>query len=186
MRWRTGPEGYGLLTKLLHWTTVALVAGQFAVGWLLDLDDCDPPGEERSGGDAGDAFGERLDRVEAACEVRADRVDLLGGELDRPELHLTLGLLILAVGIVRPVWRRLDGFPEWSEALSPGEQRLVHGVERTLMVLLVVVPLSGIAMVLTRDRDWLPLHLTAHAAFFLALGFHLFTNLRPSLVRRML
>jgi cytochrome b561 len=186
VRWRTGPEGYGLLTKLLHWTTVLLVAAQFAVGWWLDLDDCDPAAEDRSGGDTGDAADDRLDRLEDACEARADRVDLLGGGFDLPELHLTLGLLVLAIGAMRPLWRRLDGFPAWSEALSPGEQRLVHGVERSLMALLVLVPLSGIVMVLTRDDDWLPLHVTAHAAFFLALGLHLFTNLRPAVLRRML
>ncbi|GAA1479318.1 hypothetical protein GCM10009623_37640 [Nocardioides aestuarii] len=186
MRWRTGPEGYGVLTKLLHWSTVLLVAGQLAVGWLLDLDDCDPPGEERSGGDTTDAFEDRLDRIEDACEARADQVDLFGGGFDLPELHLALGLAILLVGVLRPLWRRVDGFPEWSEVLTPGERRLVHGVERSLMVLLVLVPLSGIAMVLSADRDWLPLHVTAHAAFFLALGLHLFTNLRPTVLRRML
>lgn len=186
MQWRTGPEGYGLLTKLIHWATVLLVAGQFAVGWLLDLDDCDPPGEDQSGGDTTDVLEDRLDRLEDACESRADHVDLLGGGYDLPELHLTLGLAILLVGVVRPLWRRFDGFPEWSEALTPGEQRLVHGVERGLMALLVLVPLSGIAMVLARDGDWLPLHVTAHACFFLALAFHLFTNLRPTILRRML
>ena len=186
MHWRTGPEGYGLLTRLLHWGTVLLVTAQFAVGWLLDLDDCDPPGEDPSGGDTGDAAEDRLDRLEDACEARADQVDLVGGALDLPELHLSLGLAILLVGLVRPVWRRLDGFPEWSDALSPGERRLVHVVERSLMALLVLVPLSGIALVVTRDDDWLPLHVTAHAGFFLALGFHLFTNLRPTVLRRML
>jgi cytochrome b561 len=186
VRWRTGPEGYGLLTKLLHWATVLLVATQFAVGWWLDLDDCDPEGEDRSGGDTGDSAEERLDRLEDACEARADGVELVGGGFDLPEVHLVLGLTILLIGLVRPLWRRFDGFPDWSEALSPGEQRLVHVVERSLMVLLVLVPLSGIAMVLTRDDDWLPLHVTAHAAFFLALGLHLFTNLRPRVLQRML
>ena len=186
MHWRTRPEGYGLLTKLLHWATVLLVAAQFAVGWSLDLDDCDPPGEDRSGGDTTDAAEDRLDRLEDACEARADQVDLLGGGFDLPELHLTLGLAILLVGVVRPLWRRYDGFPAWSEALTPGEQRLVHGVERSLMTLLVLVPASGIAMVLARSDGWLPLHIAAHAAFFLALGFHLFTNLRPAILRRML
>lgn len=185
MRWRTGPEGYGLTTRLLHWTTVLLLAAQFTVGWLLDLDDCDPVGEDRSGGDTSEAADDRLDRLEDACEARADRVDLLGGGVDLPELHLTLGLAVLAIGLLRPLWRRFDGLPAWSEALSPGERRLVTGVERSLMVLLVVVPLTGVVMVLTRDDDWLPLHVTAHAAFFLALGLHLFTNLRPSILRRM-
>lgn len=174
MRWRTGPEGYGLLTKLLHWTTVALLAAQLVVGYRLDLDNCDVAG------------GERADRLEEACEARAERVDLLGGGVDLPELHLLLGGAVLLVGLLRATWRRVDGFPEWSDALSPGEQRLVGGVERSLVALLVLVPLSGLGLVLTADPGWLPLHVTAHAAFFLVLGLHLFTNLRPRVLRRML
>lgn len=167
VQWRTGPEGYGLLTKLVHWATVLLLLAQLVVGWLLDLDDCAGAGED-------------------GCEARAERVDLVGGGFDLPELHLALGVAILAVGVLRPLWRRVDGFPEWSDHLTPGEQRLVRGVQGSLSSLLVLVPLSGLALVLTADRGWLPLHVTAHAAFYLALGFHLFTNLRPPVLRRML
>lgn len=186
MRWRSGPDGYGATTKLLHWLTVVLVAGQFAVGWAMDLDDCDPAGEERSGGDTGDAADERLDRLEEACESRADQVDLLGGGLGLPELHLLLGLTILVMGVVRPLWRRHDGFPAWSEALSAGERRLVGWTEKSLLALLVVVPVSGAVLVVTGDDDWLPLHVAAHLGFFAALACHLFTNLRPRVLRRML
>jgi len=187
MRWRTGPDGYGLATKLLHWLTVALVAAQFAVGWSMDLDEgCDPPGEERSGGDTSDAFEERLDRLEDACEADADRLDLLAGPVDLPELHLLLGLSILGVAVVRPLWRRFDGFPPWAEALSEGERRLAHVTERGLMLLLFVVPLSGLLMLAAGSDDWLPLHVGSHLAFFVALAAHLFTNLRPRVLRRML
>ena len=179
-------RGYRTSQKVLHWLTVATVAAQFAVGYNLDLDEeCDPPGEDRSGGDTSDAFEERLDRLEERCEARADDYDLLGGGFDLPELHLSLGLAILAIGLLRPVWRRYDGFPPWSEHLSAGERRLVHWTERSLMALLVLVPVSGVALIWTGDDDWLPLHLTAHAGFFLALLFHLFTNLRPRILRRM-
>lgn len=117
MRWRSGPDGYGVPTKLLHWLTVVLVTGQFVVGYRLDLDDCDPAREDRSGGDTSDALEDRLDRLEDACESRADAADLLGGSFDLAELHLLLGLAILAIAVVRPLWRRYDGFPPWSEAL---------------------------------------------------------------------
>lgn len=184
---RSGPEGYGWVTKLMHWATVALVALQFAVGYNLDLDDdCDPAGEELSGGDTSDSFEERLDRIEELCEQRAGDYDLLGGGFDLAELHLLLGLSLLALGVVRPLWRSVDGFPPWSEHLSATQRRLVHWTERALLLLLVVVPVSGLVLLGTGDDAWLPLHIGAHIAFFAALAAHLSTNLRPAILRRML
>lgn len=184
---RSGEHGYGRVTKVLHWLTVLLVAAQFVVGYSMDLDDgCDPPGEERSGGDTTDAYEDRLDRLEEACEARADRLDLTSGGFDLTELHLLLGLSILAVAVVRPLWRRYDGLPPWSDRLSAGERRLVHRTERALLLLLVLVPLSGLVLIGTGDDAWLPLHVGAHVAFFAALAAHLFTNLRPQVLRRML
>jgi cytochrome b561 len=179
--------GYRPSQKFLHWLTVLAVAAQLAVGYLLDLDgDCDPPGEDRSGGDTSDAEEDRLDRLEDQCEARADDYDLLGGGFDLAEVHLLLGLTVLALGVVRPLWRRFAGLPPWSEHLSAGQRRLVHWTERALLALLVVVPLSGIVLVATGDDAWLPLHVAAHVAFFVALAAHLSTNLRPVILRRML
>ena len=77
--------GYRPSQKVVHWLTVAAVTAQFVVGYNLDLDDgCDPPGEDRSGGDTSDAAEERLDRLEDACEARADGYDLLGGGSTSP------------------------------------------------------------------------------------------------------
>ena len=187
MTLRSGEHGYGWMTKILHWLTVLLVGAQFVVGYTMELDDdgCDPAAERRSGGDTSDAAEERLDRIEDACEAGADQIDLTAGGLDRPELHLLLGLSILVIAVARPLWRRYDGFPPWSEHLSAVERRLVHWTERALMVLLFVVPLSGLLLISTDDYDWLPLHVGAHVAFFVALAAHLFTNLRPRVLRRM-
>ncbi|NYE38333.1 cytochrome b561 [Nocardioides cavernae] len=180
------PRGYRASQKLVHWLTVTAVAAQFAVGYNLDLDDCDPPGEDLSGGDTSDAFEDRLDRLEDACEARADTYDLLGGGLDLAEVHLFLGLLVLGLGVLRPVVRRVAGLPPWSEHLGAARRTQVHWTERALIVLLVLVPLSGIALVATGDDAWLPLHVGAHVAFFVALASHLSTNLRPAILRRML
>ena len=180
-------RGYRASQKVLHWLTVLAVAAQFVVGYNLDLDgDCDPAGEERSGGDTSDAEEERLDRLEEACEARADDYDLVGGGFDLAELHLLLGLTVLALGVVRPLWRRIAGLPPWSEHLSEGQRRLVHWTERALLLLLVLVPLSGLVLVTTGDDAWLSLHLGAHVVFFVALAAHLTTNLRPAILRRML
>jgi cytochrome b561 len=180
-------RGYRGSQKLLHWATVLAVAAQFAVGYNLDLDDeCDPPGEDLSGGDTSDAFEERLDRLEDQCEARADDLDLLGGGFDLGELHLALGLTVLALGVARPLWRRVAGLPPWSEHLTAAQRRRSTWTERALMLLLVVVPLSGLVLVGTGDDAWLPLHVGAHVAFFVALAAHLSTNLRPAVLRRML
>ena len=79
----------------------------------------------------------------------------------------------------------MSGLPPWSEHLSPRERRLVHVTERVLLALLVVVPLTGLVLVATGDDAWLPLHVAAHVAFYVALAAHLFTNLRPRILRRM-
>lgn len=179
-------RGYRGSQKFLHWLTVGAVAAQFAVGYNLDLDDCDPAGEDLSGGDTTDAFEDRLDRLEDQCEARADDYDLLGGGFDLAELHLVVGLTVLALGLVRPLWRRHAGLPPWSERLSAAERRLATWTERSLMVLLVVVPVSGLVLIGTGDDAWLPLHIGAHVAFFVTLAAHLFTNLRPAVLRRML
>jgi cytochrome b561 len=182
-----GARGYRGSQKVLHWLTVVAVAAQLAVGYNLDLDDdCDPTGEELSGGDTSDAFEDRLDRLEDQCEARADDYDLLGGGFDLAEVHLLLGLTVLALGVLRPLVRRIAGLPPWSEHLSAGQRRLSTWTERTLMLLLVVVPLSGLVLVGTGDDTWLPLHIGAHIAFFVALAAHLLTNLRPAILRRML
>ncbi|HEV2798838.1 MAG TPA: cytochrome b/b6 domain-containing protein [Nocardioides sp.] len=183
-------RGYRGSQKALHWLTVAAVAAQFAVGYNLDLDDeeCDPPGEDRSGGDTSDAFEDRLDRLEDACEARADDYGQmqLGGGIDLAEIHLLLGLTVLALGVLRPLLRKVAGLPPWSEHLSAGQRRLAGWTEKALMALLVVVPLSGLLLLGTGDDSWLPLHIGAHVAFFVALAAHLVNNLRPAILRRML
>jgi cytochrome b561 len=180
-------RGYRGSQKVLHWLTVLAVAAQFTVGWNLDLDDaCDPAGEDLSGGDTSDAFEEELDRLEDACEASAGDYDLLGGGFDLAEVHLLLGTTVLALGLVRPLWRRYAGLPPWSEHLSAGQRRLAHWTERALMTLLGVVPLTGLALLASGDDSWLPLHVGAHVCFFVALAAHLVTNLRPAILRRML
>ncbi len=186
MSLRTRPGGYGSVSKLLHWLTVVVIASQFLVGYTMDVDaSCDQPGEDLSGSDISDAEKERLDRLEDLCEERLG-LDLTVGSFDGPELHLLLGLTILTLAVVRIVWRRVDGFPSWSEHLSEQERRLVHWTERALLALLFVVPLSGVLLVLTGDDGILWLHVSAHIAFFAALAAHLITNLRPKILTRML
>jgi cytochrome b561 len=174
---RNGPDGYGWLTKALHWLTVLAVLAQFSVGYLMDADD------------SGEGRGRGRGRSDESGRGRG-RGGEESGYLDDPEtlvrVHMALGLTILALAVARLLWRRVAGLPPWSEHLSEGQRRLAHWTERALLTLLFVVPLSGLLLVGVGDDDVLPLHVAAHVAFFLALAAHLATNLRPVVLRRML
>lgn len=209
MRLRNGDHGYGAITKTLHWLTVLTIGGQFAVGYTMETDrdfreaECDPAGEDRSGGDTADAEEERLDRLEDRCEAEQDRLDneadhavetawsdlwsgdLFGEGLSLPETHVLLGLTIIALGVLRLVWRRTTALPPWDPRLSPANQRVVHGTEVSLLALQFVVPATGILLVVGSD-DMVVVHIAAHVAFFLALAAHLGMVIGKKLVPRML
>src|SRR6478736_793312 len=107
------------------------------------------------------------------------------GSFDLVDLHVVLGLAILALVLARVVWRATTPLPPWDERLTAGNRRFVHATEVALLALLVVVPLTGLALVLG-DDDLLPLHVAAHVAFFAALAAHLGMVLGRRLLPRML
>lgn len=209
MRLRNGEHGYGVVTIALHWVTVLALAGQFWVGYAMaterDTPDvrCDPPGEDRSGGDTSDAEEERLDRAEERCEAAQDRReeedddlvgtawddlwsgDLLDGGLALPEAHVLLGLLVLGLGVARVLWRSTTPLPPWDPRLTRLDQRVVHATEVALLTLLFVVPASGLLLVVGTD-DLVVVHVAAHVAFFVALAAHLGMVLGRRLLPRML
>lgn len=186
MALRNGPHGYGLVTKGLHWLTVAAITAQFVVGYSMEAEvDCDPPGEDRGGGDTTDVQEERLDRLEEACEAQVgDGYQVsFGDDWSLLEVHVLLGLTILALAVARVAWRRYAGLPPWAEALSSGERTLVHWYEKALLAMLFVIPATGLALVLGGDSV-LPLHVAAHVAFFTALGVHVGLVAKHQLVDR--
>ncbi|WP_419706417.1 cytochrome b [Promicromonospora sp. NFX87] len=216
MRWRNGEHGYGVVTKVLHWSTVALLLAQLAVGYVMDDKadvpdvDCDPPGEDRSGGDTSDAEEQRLDELEDRCEqaqdVREEDAedavgtawadlwsgdlpgDLAGdpaGGLTLPGWHVLLGLAIVAIGIVRVVWRRTTTLPPWDPRLTRTDRKVLHRAEQTLLAMLFVVPATGIALVVG-SSDLVPLHIAAHLCFYAALAVHVGVVVRRRVVGRML
>ncbi|WP_165362757.1 cytochrome b [Promicromonospora panici] len=214
MRWRNGEHGYGIVTKVLHWLTVALLGAQLAVGYVMETDaappdvDCDPVGEDRSGGDTSDAEEERLDQLEDRCEEaqelrEQDAEDAVGtawsdlwsgdlistgpadGGLSLPGWHVLLGLTIVAVGILRVVWRSTTPLPPWDARLTASDRRVLHWAERILLALLFVVPATGIVLVVGNE-DLVPLHVGAHLCFYAALAVHVAVVVRRRVVGRML
>jgi cytochrome b561 len=189
---RNGPHGYGLVTKLLHWVTVAALLTQFLVGYVMaafygdfEKADCDI----------------EADRLEEQCELRQERLearaddplgtaysdlgsgDILGGGLSLPEVHVLLGLLVLVLAASRVLWRRTAGLPPWAEGLSAGERTLAHWTEKLLLSLMFVIPLTGLLLVVV-SYDLLPLHIAAHIGFFATIATHLGLVLKHQLVDR--
>lgn len=165
MQLRNGPHGYGVVTKVLHWTTVAALIAQFVVGYLMEADDS---GRGR-GGESGQGRGR-------------------GGEDDYAiegalALHVALGVLILTLAVLRVLWRR-TGLPPWAETLSAGERRFLHWTERALLTLLFAIPITGLVLVLGSGDDALPWHIASHVAFFVAVSAHVGLVLKHQFVNR--
>lgn len=178
MRWRNGPEGYGVVTKLVHWATVVLLTAQFSVGYAL------------TGADW-------------PLEWAVDRW-FGGDEEGLLWVHVGIGVALLLVAAFRTLWRVATPLPPWAEALSAGERRLASTVERVLYWLLWLIPLSGLALLLLtgedwevgRDREWQPplelvdddallsVHIATHVTFFVALAVHVGLVLRHTVVSR--
>ncbi|GAA1536575.1 cytochrome b/b6 domain-containing protein [Nocardioides humi] len=191
MRLRNDEHGYGAVTRALHWVTVLLLAAQFVVGYTMEADDdrvvrvdCDPPGEDRSGGDTSDAEEDLLDRLEEECEERQERLEEAAEDRPSPA-HVTLGLLLLVVALARVIWRRLTPLPPWDPRLGPAGRRLLHASEVSLLTMLFALPLTGLLLVIGSD-DLVPLHVAAHVGFFAALAGHLAVVLGYRLLPRML
>jgi hypothetical protein len=128
---RNGEHGYGVVTKVLHWLTVAAIVGQFLVGWTMEADDeafdrekdridaLEDAGKDRAkeqGDAAEDAFKDEIDRLDDQLDAREDDYvsaafsDVFSGDamsdgLSLPEVHVLLGLSIMLLGVLRVLWR---------------------------------------------------------------------------------
>ncbi|MCW2833954.1 MAG: hypothetical protein JWN68_1907 [Nocardioides sp.] len=173
---RNGSDGYGWATKSLHWVTVLALLMQFVVGYAMDPDDGSGRGRGRGrGGESGRGRGRGGD--DAAYDV-----------FDEPllTLHVSLGVLIIALAITRLVWRRVGSLPPWAEQLSDRQRVLSTWTERSLLTLLIVVPGTGLVLVLSGDDDLLWMHVAGHVVFFVVLAVHVAMALTKRLLPRML
>jgi cytochrome b561 len=172
-----GAEGYGSITKTLHWVTVVALAAQLVVGYSLE-------------------------RADDLLEEPADR--WLGGDGGLLPVHAGLGLTILGVTLLRVVWRASTSLPPWAEGLSPMERHLAHRVEQVLYATLFLAPLTGLGLVLLSGEDWesgrdgewrapwslvddqelLGGHIASHLVLFAALLLHVGLVLKHQLVDR--
>ena len=65
--------------------------------------------------------------------------------------HKSIGLIALAVAIVRFLWRQATSLPEWAPNLSGSEKRAIDTIERTLYVGMFLMPISGFVFVMAGD-----------------------------------
>jgi cytochrome b561 len=99
--------GYTGAAKLLHWLILALLVGQFIIGWAMP-------------------------------HMRRDT---------QPEtlinLHFSIGVLVLAVAIVRLAWRVTNGEPAPEDGLPPWQLQSARAVHWLLYILLFALPVLG-------------------------------------------
>lgn len=172
MRLKNDTTGYGLVTKTLHWLTLLLLVVQFSIGYLVD----DGGGRGRGrgrGGDSGRGHGGDDDYTFGFSD----------GDETLLSVHVVIGLLILALTLMRIAWRNLTPLPAWAPALTRFERKLATWTERALYLCLIVMPLSGLAVFFASD-DLLALHIATHIALFVAVGVHLGLVLKHQLVNR--
>jgi cytochrome b561 len=209
MALRNGEHGYGVVTKVLHWLTVAAIVGQFLVGWTMEADDeafdrekdridaLEDAGKDRAkeqGDAAEDAFKDEIDRLDDQLDAREDDYvsaafsdvfsgDVMNDGLSLPGVHVLLGLSIMLLGVLRVLWRATTPLPPWAPFLRPGERRLESVLEKLLLTMLFVVPATGLLLI-AGESDWLAVHIVAQLVLLALIAVHVALVLSHTVVRR--
>lgn len=105
---------YDLVSMLIHWATAALVIFMLIFGEEL-----------METGESGEEAGEAL-------------TGTFG-----PSLHVSIGVLILALTLFRVLWRLAYPAPALPEGMKPYERILSRSVHGLFYVLLIAIPLAG-------------------------------------------
>jgi cytochrome b561 len=175
IRWRNGPEGYGVVTKTLHWLVATAIVAQFVVGYLLDAGESGR-GRGRGRGRGGESGRGRGRGQGGGYDPFGDDALLTA--------HVVLGVTILVLASIRLVWRLTTPLPPWAPTLSSGERVVVNWTERALYLLMFAIPATGLLLVLADDDDLLPVHVAAHIAFFVVIALHVGMAVKHGLVNR--
>jgi len=187
MALRNGDHGYGAVTKTLHWLTFLVVVAQFAVGWTMDDDAGREQFDRREDACEATVDSDAAEAEEERCEEQVDRdEDAFKDENeDRPsDLHVVLGVTILVLASLRVLWRAYTPLPPWSERYGSAARSLQWALEKAMLALLFVVPLSG--LLLYRGDVALVVHVASQVAFLTAVGAHIVLQVAHRHVGRML
>ncbi|MBP0463285.1 cytochrome b [Roseomonas sp. PWR1] len=172
MAFLNSADGYGSLTKALHWAVVALFAFQLVSAPVM---------------------------VRLPEESAAARDALYNW-------HKSIGLVALAVAVLRIWARRAGELPPWAPCLSDHDRGVVHHAERGLYLAMFVMPVTGVLHVMAGGYgvrfaglfdlpnplprwEWLVAvgawgHVAGAVLLCVALGAHLGVVVRHSVVKR--
>jgi cytochrome b561 len=177
---RNGEHGYGAVTKVLHWLTFLVVVAQFIVGFTMDVDDSEL--DRRDEACKATVDTEAAEAEEERCEEQVEREEEAAE--DRPsDLHLALGVTILVLASLRVLWRAYTPLPPWSDRYGPMSRRLQWLLEKAMLTLLFVVPVSG--LLLYRGDATVALHVAAQVALLVTAGAHIVLQVAHRHVGRM-
>lgn len=83
--------------------------------------------------------------VSAAIMTRMSRGDSVIGlsQGNYYDWHKSIGLVALAIAILRLANRYVGRLPNWAPTLSKGEKRFIHRAEQVLYTAMFIMPISG-------------------------------------------
>ena len=65
--------------------------------------------------------------------------------------HKSIGLVLLALVVLRIAWRKLTALPDWAPTLTPAERTISHWNETLLYTCMFLMPVSGYLFVMAGD-----------------------------------
>ena len=65
--------------------------------------------------------------------------------------HKSIGLVLLALALLRLAWRKLTPLPDWAPTLTPPERTISHWNETLLYGCMILMPVSGYLFVMAGD-----------------------------------
>ena len=65
--------------------------------------------------------------------------------------HKSIGLVLLALVVLRIAWRKLTALPDWAPTLTPAERTISHWNETMLYTCMFLMPVSGYFFVMAGD-----------------------------------
>ncbi len=124
---------YTTTAKLLHWFIAICIFGMFAIGWFM----ADIP-KEAPKQMVFDLFDLGIFNWSVAEEISPRSFYF--------NLHKSFGVTIFALIIIRILWRFTHMPPALLNSYKAIERKLASGAHRSLYVLMVVLPLTGVIM----------------------------------------
>jgi cytochrome b561 len=114
---------YSAVAIILHWLLAVLLIGMVFGGWYM-----------------GDAF-------EEAWNAQPRNMAALGEVYPLFQIHKSLGFTILALSLIRLVWRLTHRPPPLPASVKPWERRVASATHFAFYVLMIGIPLMGWAYV---------------------------------------